>query len=104
MNPLPTIAPLSDLRIRQAEIIEQASHGPVVLVERGSRPALVAVTPELWNQIAERMEDLEDAVAVYRSRWELAAGLDVLEDVSAATLQGWLNSDLPAADSEKRTA
>jgi prevent-host-death family protein len=104
MNPVPEIAPLSDLRIRQAEIIEQARHGPVVLVERGSRPALVAVTPELWNAIAERMEDLEDAIAVYRAKLELAAGRDEMEEVPSSTVQEWLDGDLPPADQTQRPA
>lgn len=72
MDPVPSIAPISDLRVRQAEVIALARRGPVVLVERGSRPALVAIAPELWNQISERIEDLEDAVSVYRGKWELA--------------------------------
>ena len=104
MNPVPAIAPLSDLRIRQAEIIEQAQHGPVVLVERGSRPALVAVTPELWNAIAERMEELEDAMAVYRARWELATGRDELDEVPEETVREWLDRDLPPADQTQRPA
>jgi hypothetical protein len=97
MNPVPAIAPLSDLRVRQGEIIEQARHGPVVLVERGSRPALVAVTPELWNAIAQRLEDLEDSVAVYRTRLDLATGRDELEEVPEATVQEWLGDDVPTA-------
>lgn len=66
MMVLPHIAPVSDMRLRQSEIIARAQEGPVVLVERGSRPTLVVVSPDQWNAIAERMEQLEDAVAVYK--------------------------------------
>ena len=89
MNSLPTIAPISDMRVRQAEIIEKAHKGPVVLVERGSRPALVVIAPELWNAIAERLEYLEDVVAVYRKKWELATGQDEMIEIPSATIQEW---------------
>lgn len=82
MEPLPTIAPVSDMRVRQAEIIEQVKHGPVVLVERGSKPALVAISPEYWNAIAERLDHLEDAVAVYKAKWQLATGQEELTELS----------------------
>ena len=89
MNPLPTIAPISDMRVRQAEIIEKAHKGPVVLVERGSRPALVVIAPELWNAIAERLEYLEDVAAVYRKKWELATGQDEMIEIPSAKIQEW---------------
>lgn len=94
MMRLPIIAPVSDMRVRQNEIIEKAKEGPVVLVERGSRPALVAVSPEQWNAIAERLEYLEDAVAVYKLRLELASGEDELVELTPEKLESWLNDEV----------
>ncbi len=96
MNPLPEIAPISDMRVRQVEIVQKAQHGPVVLVERGSRPALVVLSPTLWNAIAERLELLEDAVAVYKKRWEVATGQDEMTELSPALIEEWLGDDVPA--------
>jgi PHD/YefM family antitoxin component YafN of YafNO toxin-antitoxin module len=96
MNRLPEIAPMSDMRLRQAEIIEKAQQGPVVLVERGSKPALVVLSPELWNALADRIEFLEDAVAVYRTRWEVGTGQDELIELSPATVEEWLGDGVPA--------
>ena len=104
MSPLPAIAPLSDLRVRQAAILEQASRGPVILLERGSRPALVVVTPDLWNALAEHIEDLEDMVAAYRAQFELATGRDELVDVPPETVEEWLGDDLPAENLPKSAA
>ncbi len=87
MNPLPEIAPISDMRVRQVEIVQKAQRGPVVLVERGSRPALVVLSPALWNTIAERLELLEDAVAVYKKRWEVATGQDEMTELSPALIE-----------------
>jgi prevent-host-death family protein len=87
VNPLPAIAPISDMRVRQADIVEKAKEGPVVLVERGSRPALVVLSPELWDAIAHRLEDLEDAVAIYKKKWELATGQDEMIELSPEVLQ-----------------
>ena len=96
INQLPTIAPISDLRLRQAEIIEQAKEGPVILVERGSRPALIAISPEQWNLLAEQVEYLQDALAVYKKKWELATGQDALVELSPEEISEWLGDDVPA--------
>jgi len=96
MNALPLIAPISDMRVRQNEIIEKAKVGPVVLVERGSKPALVVISPERWNTIVERLEYLEDALAVYKKKWELAVGQDEMIELSPETIKEWLGDAVPA--------
>jgi len=86
MYSLPTIAPISDMRIRQADIVEKAKEGPVVLVERGSKPALVVVSPELWESMTERLEYLEDAAAIYKKQWELATGEETMVKIKPEML------------------
>ena len=93
MNPLPVIAPISDMRIRQADIIEKAAKGPVILLERGSKPALVVVSPEFWNALTEQIEYLEDVAAVYKKKWELATGQDEMVELSPEVIQDWLRDD-----------
>ena len=95
MNALPLIAPVSDMRVRQNEIVEKAKHGPVVLVERGSKPALVVISPELWNALAEQIEDLEDTIAIYKKKWELASGQDEMIELSPETLREWQGDAVP---------
>lgn len=96
MNPLPEIASISDMRVRQSEIIAKAHNGPVVLVERGSKPALVVVSPEFWNSLVERIAYLEDAAAIYKKKWELATGQDEFVELSPETLAEWLGDGVPA--------
>jgi len=96
MNALPQIAPISDMRVRQVQIIENARRGPVILVERGSRPALVVISPEQWNALAERMEYLEDVAAIYKKKWEIATGQDDMEEVSSQQIEDWLGESVPA--------
>jgi prevent-host-death family protein len=96
MNRIPAIAPLSDMRVRQLDIVQKARQGPVVLIERGSKPALVVVSPEQWNALTERIEFLEDAVAVYRKKWELATGRDEMIELTSVEIEDWLEDDLPA--------
>lgn len=95
MNPMPEIAPISDMRVRQMEIVQKAQHGPVLLVERGSRPALVVLSPALWNALADRIELLEDAVAVYKKKWEVATGQDEMMELSPALIEEWLGDAVP---------
>lgn len=74
MNYVPEIAPISDMRVRAGEIVAAAQRGPVIMIEKGSRPALVVISPEQWNALMERIELLEDAVAVYETRLKQATG------------------------------
>ena len=66
-----------------------------MLVERGSKPALVVLSPALWNALAERLEFLEDAVAVYRKKWEVATGQDEMTELSPALIEDWMGDDVP---------
>ena len=61
MRAIPELAPISDLRLRQSELLSRLGKGPVVLTQRG-RAAVVLVDPEYWNQIVEELEDLRDAL------------------------------------------
>ncbi len=61
MSIIPELVPISELRLRQSELLSRLSKGPVVLTQRG-RAAVVLVDPDYWNQIMEELEDLRDAV------------------------------------------
>jgi len=61
MKAIPELAPISELRLRQSELLSRLSKGPVVLTQRG-RAAVVLVDPDYWNQIVEELDDLRDAV------------------------------------------
>lgn len=64
---IPDIRPFSDMRVRQSELVEKLSDGPIVLAQRG-RPAAVLVSLEMWNSLIKRLEDLDDALAVMEAR------------------------------------
>ncbi len=61
MKAIPELAPISELRLRQSELLSRLGKGPVVLTQRG-RAAVVLVDPDYWNQIVEELDDLRDAV------------------------------------------
>ena len=60
MAALPEVIPISDLRLRQREILARLGQGPVVLTQHG-RAAAVLISPEEWNHLIEALEDLQDA-------------------------------------------
>jgi hypothetical protein len=90
------IAPHSDLRLCQAEIAKKAQQSPINDVDQDSGALLVAISPAIWNSIAERLEFLEDAVAVYRKRWELATGQDEMTELTRAQIDEWLGNSASA--------
>lgn len=79
MHSVPPLIPISDLRQRQNEILEQMSEGPVILLQR-SKAAAVLVSPADWNALVDQIEDLEDTVAVLQAKLTLAMGEDELID------------------------
>lgn len=58
METLQQTAPISDLRKNQEAVLSLMENGPVILMAR-SRPKAVMVDPEEWNQIAKRLQFLE---------------------------------------------
>jgi prevent-host-death family protein len=86
MNAVPELVPISEVRKRQNEILVQLNAGPVILTQRG-RVAAVMVSPEQWNQLIERLKDLEEALeetldlqAVQEIEARIAAGEEPILD------------------------
>lgn len=67
MNAIPELVPISELRLRQSEVFEKLSEGPVVLTQRG-RAAAVLVDPAHWNLLMKELEDLRDAADLRAAR------------------------------------
>lgn len=63
---IPTTIPISDLRARQNEILEELSQGPVILTQHG-RAAAVLISPERWNRLIEELDDLKATVAAVKA-------------------------------------
>ena len=56
--PIPQTVPISELRRQQEKILKMAESAPVVLMSR-SEPAGVLVSPQEWNQLVNRLKELE---------------------------------------------
>jgi PHD/YefM family antitoxin component YafN of YafNO toxin-antitoxin module len=87
ITPLPQIASVSDMRLHQADIIKKAKQAPVILMERGSRPALVCISPEMWDALARYIDNLETSVEAIESELAIAEGQAAVEPVTAETWQ-----------------
>lgn len=73
MYPLPQAVPISDMRNHQVELLSMAQRGPVLLTARG-RTAAVLLSPEKWNEIAERLHHLELLLDAKRIEAEIVRG------------------------------
>lgn len=65
--------PVSDLRNRQAEVVEQLSETPVLLT-RGGHGAGVLVHPDKWNQLMKELARLQRIVKFDYYLAEMKAG------------------------------
>lgn len=61
------IVPKTELRDRIRDELAQLEQDTILVTDRG-RPLAVAVSVERWNEQQERIEDLEDALAVAEAR------------------------------------
>ncbi len=63
----PGIIPISDNRKYQARVLEEIDKRPVVLTQHG-RGVAVLVSIEQWENLNERLEDLEDSMTALEAR------------------------------------
>lgn len=70
-----------ELRSNAAKAFKLAQDAPVMVLNR-TVPQVVMVSPELWNQTAERLAYLERVIQGLQADTRIAAGeYDTLEDV-----------------------
>lgn len=79
MVPLPELVPISELRLRQGEILERLSESPVILTQHG-RAVAVLVSPEQWNQVVEYVEFLEDSLDALEVASRIGKGEEAVSD------------------------
>ncbi len=80
------VIPISDLRYKAKEILSQAADRPVVITQRG-RAAAVLVDFETYNQMARRLEILEEL----RDEAVMLAAMAHLEQMDFAGLEALTN-------------
>ncbi len=88
MDRVPELVPISELRTRQAHILEQLKQGPIVLTHR-SKAAAVFVDPGQWNRLLEQLEDLQDVIAIQQQELEEERGEAELIPVDEEELRDW---------------
>jgi prevent-host-death family protein len=66
---IPTIVPISEAKPRLAALVDMSEEKDVILTRRG-RAAAVLVSVERYNDLLDRLEDLEDSLAVEQTRGE----------------------------------
>lgn len=75
VNTLPQMAPISDMRNRQNELLQMAEAGPVILLSH-SKPAAVLLLPEQWDAIAEALAQTRHRIAVAERLLPIGNGND----------------------------
>lgn len=90
------IVPISDLRIRQADVLSRLANGPVYLMQR-SKPAAVLLSNNVWNQLVQRLENQDDLISALKAELAIANGEYVPEAIDFEALEAEVDSDaIPA--------
>jgi prevent-host-death family protein len=67
MVPIPDLVPISDLRLRQSEVLAKLENGPVILTQH-SRARAVLMDYDAWRRLMEELEDMDDALTSLETR------------------------------------
>lgn len=92
MSKVQQIIPISDMKLKQPEVLGMLKNGPVVLAHR-SRPAAVLVSVEQWDRLMTQLEDQQDIIEMQEVELKLATGQSKLVEMSPAELEAWVNDD-----------
>ena len=86
MERVPQIEPISHMKHRYNEVLQQLEAGPVVLTQHG-RAAAVVVHPGQWNATLDERENLLDALAALRAELALALGKASWDEIDPDTFR-----------------
>lgn len=97
MNQLPQMVPVSALKNKHLGVFRMAQKAPVVLINR-SQPVGVLISPDQWNDLAARLDDLEATVSALETELALERGEESLTDVDIDALKAELGHETVASD------
>jgi prevent-host-death family protein len=86
MERIPQMVSVSDLKNRHLEVLAKVARGPVLLATR-NRPTAVLLSPEMWEGLMDRIEDLEDLITALQVELDLSRGDSAVEPADIAELE-----------------
>ncbi len=92
MSATPFIKPANALCDQHDELLERAKEEPVFLTKDGAI-AGVLISTEAWDQVFNKLEDLQDIIDVQEALLEVARGEDEFVTVTAEELRTRVKSD-----------
>lgn len=96
---IPQIASMQEMKNRTGAVARKLAHGPVMLMNRAT-PQAVMVSPTQWNEIIDRIEDLQDTITTLQAELAVAVGQSRVETIDdpAAFMREMMGSheSLPA--------
>lgn len=98
---------MQEMKNRSSDVARKFANGPVMLMNRAT-PQAVMVSPALWDEIIDRLEDLQDAVVTLKAELAVAVGQSRVETIDdpAAFMREMMGSheSLPARDHRQSKA
>lgn len=88
MGHIPQMASISVLKNDHLKVLAQAEQEPVVLASR-NQPVGVLLSPQHWEKLLNRLEDLEDLVEVLSALLREERGEITAEEIKAEELNEW---------------
>ena len=92
MDKIQQFVPITDMRLRHSQVLALLDNGPVILAQR-SKPAAVLVNVDMWDRIAEYVDELEATVDALDAKLKIASGEAESYILSDAEVEAWIGED-----------
>ena len=78
---VPQTVSMNDIKNRTGAVTAKFAKGPVVLMNRAT-PQAVLVSPQQWNALLDRMDEMQDAILTLQSELAIATGETQVETIT----------------------
>jgi PHD/YefM family antitoxin component YafN of YafNO toxin-antitoxin module len=92
MNKMPQMASIADMRNDHLKVFAMLRNGPVLIASR-SKPSAVILSPELWDKIAEHIDEQDDLIQVLQAELDRATGKVKSNIRSHEEIDAWVKDE-----------
>jgi len=81
LDRVPQTASMNDMKNQTAKVTKMFASGPVVLMNRAT-PQAVMVSPKQWNELLDKVEEMQDAIITLKAELKIARGESQVETIT----------------------
>ncbi|MBV7332133.1 type II toxin-antitoxin system prevent-host-death family antitoxin [Chloroflexi bacterium TSY] len=92
MDKIQQFVPITEMRLRHSQVLELLDNGPVILAQR-SKPTAVLVNVDMWDNVAEYIDELEATIDALMAELKIARGETETYILAENEIAEWAGED-----------